>query len=238
MTISKVHAFIISWHGMHENAKLIAQQLLNNVDRLTVVYSDPSEQTDIDFGCEKIKRPNHLFWGDKFKACIENFNSDLILIIHADCEHLNWSLIAQGFQLAMDKYPIIGVWSPLIDYTPYTLEKTRIGKMNDSDHIIVAQTDAIVFGFRKETASRMKPVNYDSNIYGWGIPWLIVTHVFANKKIAIVDKSLKIKHPLTRGYPSTEAAKQMKDFLGQFNTIEIIQYKLLKTYIERKKEIM
>jgi len=235
MTRTKVHAFIISWHGMHENAKLIAQQLLNSVDQLTVIYSDPNEQIDINFGCEKIKRPNHLFWGDKFKTCIENFNSDLILIIHADCEHSNWSLIAQEFLLAMNKYPIIGVWSPLIDHTFYTLEKTSVGKMNDSNHIIVAQTDAIVFGFRNETVSRMKLVNYDSNIYGWGIAYLIVTHVYTNKKIAIVDKSLKIKHPLSRGYPTNDAFGQMQDFLGQFNTNEIIQYKFLKTYIERKK---
>ena len=232
---SNVHAFIISWQGQHESAQLIAQQLFNKVDQLTVVYSDPNEFLEINFGCEKIKRPNHLFWADKFKTCIENFNSDLILFIHADCKHSNWSLIAQEFQVAMTRYPIIGLWSALIDNTYFSLEKTRIGAI-DPSLIIVAQTDAVVFGFRKETVTRMKLANYSFDIYGWGLQWLVAAHVYTNKKIAIVDKSLKIQHAQGSGYPIDVAAKQMQDFFVQFNTNEILQYKFLTSYIEMKKQ--
>lgn len=66
-----LHVMVISWPGQHENAVRIANELAGCAEHVSIVYSDPDPQLEPRAACELIRRPNHLFFGDKFKACVD-----------------------------------------------------------------------------------------------------------------------------------------------------------------------
>ena len=78
--------FIISWSGQHENAYFIAEQIFKKNKNLCIIYSDPDPEFVLDAPCRVVKRPNELFWADKFKACLDTAGSEGMLVIHADCQ--------------------------------------------------------------------------------------------------------------------------------------------------------
>ena len=67
----KLHIFIVSWAGQHNKAILIANHLDGIFDKLTIVYSDPNPDFEFNFNGHLIRRPDSLFWSDKFKTCLD-----------------------------------------------------------------------------------------------------------------------------------------------------------------------
>ena len=121
-----MHLFIISWEGQHEKAISIAKSIFSATNQISIVYSDPNSDLTLDVDCQCIRRPNELFWGDKFKACLDVCNSDLMVVIHADCDCEDWSFLVHKCRSAMDQNPIIAVWAPLIDWTQWNIHRTRL----------------------------------------------------------------------------------------------------------------
>jgi hypothetical protein len=236
--MTSIHTFIISWSGQHLNAEAIARAVHPASDAISMVYSDPDPQFCPNADCRLVRRPNHLFWGDKFQACLEFCTSDILLVIHADCRCDDWSALVFKCREALLAHSNIGVWAPLIDYTPWPLKDTQIGRLRNSNLNIVAATDAIVFAIRKDSCDRMKKAFIAENIYGWGIDWMFTSYNYANKKIAVVDRSIAVTHPRTRGYSWEQGTLQEKRFLEtQLTLIEKIHYKLLWSYvINRQKQ--
>ena len=118
--VKSIHVFIISWKGMHSNASNIASQVGEACNKLTIVYSDPDPHYQFDEKFRTVRRPNDLFWGDKFSACLQVFDEDLMLVIHADCSCSDWRALVVRCHEDMMRRPTIGVWAPLIDWTPYS----------------------------------------------------------------------------------------------------------------------
>ena len=226
-----LHVFIISWEGKHENAISIAKNVRAVTDNVSIVYSDPNPKLVLDVECDLIERQNGLFWGDKFKACLDAWNSDLMLIIHGDCECEDWGCLVQQCQLACSKIPWIGVWAPHIDWALLSIDRTHIAPINGTSLSVVAQTDAIVFCLSRHVGERLRMANYERNIYGWGIDTLAVAHAYATNKIAVVDNSISVKHPRSRGYPVDVAQAQSQEFLRQLTPSEFIQNKLLWSHV-------
>ncbi len=225
------HIFIISWQGQHENAVKIASEVAGDDTRVTIVYSDPDDNLQLPAQCQVLRRPNGLYFGDKFHACLEAFDSELFLLIHADCTSGNWRLLVDRCQQVCEANPAIGVWAPDIDYTGFSLDKTWIANTRNPDLKIVAQTDAIVMGMRPWIVERLKKLNYEKNIYGWGIGWAAVAYAYANRMYAVIDQSARVHHPKPRGYSSGDALRQREEFLQQLGSREFIQVKLLQSHI-------
>ena len=78
--IGGVDIYIISWSGQHDNATAIATELGASFENVTIVYSDPDPAFGIAADCAVMVRPNHLFWADKFRACITSCKSDILLV--------------------------------------------------------------------------------------------------------------------------------------------------------------
>lgn len=232
-----LHIFIVSWAGQHANAARIAESLSGAADRLSIVYSDPDLALIPDAGCESIRRPNELYWGDKFKACLDACDEDLMLVIHADCQCDDWKGMAGKCREAHRKINNLGVWAPLVDWTPFDIANTVIATIDRSPLRVVAQTDAIVFSLSRPVADRMRRADYEKNIYGWGIPWMFVACAFSNNMLAVVDESVPVKHPQGRGYDENAARSQMNEFLQQLSPAELVQYRLLKSHIELNRRI-
>jgi hypothetical protein len=68
-------------------------------------------------------------------------------------------------------------------------------------------------------------------VYGWGVGWLAVACAYANQRYAVVDRSIAVRHPRPRGYPSEDAARQREAFLEQMLPAERIQYLLLRSHM-------
>jgi hypothetical protein len=227
-----INIYIISWKGFHENAMKISERLKNKSANIRIIYSDPDPYFFIDKDFKSIKRPNELFWGDKFEACLSNCDSDFMLIIHADCECDDWENLYERCKSAILSYPVIGVWAPLINWVQIELEKTRIFKIESTSLNIVAQTDAIVFCLSRPIINRLKLARYKENIYGWGIDTMAVNCAYVNNMIAVIDDGVLVSHPKSRGYPTELALPQCNEFLKQLTLNEVIQNKLLWAHIQ------
>jgi hypothetical protein len=228
---ASVQIFIISWKGQHENAELIANQLNSINNQVSIVYSDPNPNFTFETKCRLIKRSNELFWGDKFKACLDHCDSENLLIIHADCECNNWLGLVNNYSKAIKEISNLGVWSPEINFTFFTTELTSLFLINTSSYEIVCYIDGIVFGISKLIQNRMKLANYQDNKFGWCIDRMFASFALSMNKLLIVDKSVKVNHPKLRGYESSEAKKQGNSFLEQLSTSEKIYDKLTQSYI-------
>ena len=229
-----LQVFVISWAGQHDNAVAIADAISSSPHPVAIVYSDPNPQLKLVTTSKVITRSNELFWADKFKGCLEACSSDLMMVIHADCTCKDWSeLVARGYEAA-STMPNGGVWAPIIEGTPWPLERTELVTLNHTPISIVAQTDALVFCITKPLIERMRVANYDQNIHGWGIDWMLVSHAYATGRLAVVDRSVIVKHPYTdRGYKESIAQAQMDEFLGQLTLNEFVQYTLLRSHVNR-----
>ncbi len=227
----KIHAFIISWAGKHTNSIDIAEKIKNQVGKVTIIYSDPDSEISLPSSCETHRVPNDWFWGRKFKACLDLFESDLMLIIQGDVYCNNWDAAIAKCTQSFYCNENIGVYAPVVDYAYFDLNKTFIERLNDSSLSIVALVDGIVFAISKSIVSRLIKLKYDENKYGWGILWAAVSYAYSNGLIAVLDDSVKVSHPESRGYDSETAHLQMVKFLQQLTIDERVHFRLLQSHI-------
>lgn len=232
--MKSLHIFIISWAGQHANAAAIAKAVSKGPHEVTIVYSDDDPEFKPATSCQVLKRPNDLFWADKFKTCIEACTGELMMVIHADCSCKDWwGLVSKGYE-ATSTMPNGGLWAPTIEGTPWPLTRTELVTLNHTPISIVAQTDALVFCITKPLIERMRSANYDKNLYGWGIDWMLISHAYATGRLAVIDRSVVVTHPYAeRGYKDSMAQAQMDEFLGQLTLNEFVQYTLLRSHVNR-----
>lgn len=224
------HIFIISWVGQHEKAIQIANDLSDQHTNISIVYSDPDPELVLNTQFNQIRRPNHLFWADKFQSCLNACEKDLLVVIHADCHCENWCLLVQKMLAVVQKNPRIWVYSPLIEGASYHLGITKIASIQNSLMDIVSDTDGIIFCLTRKVQDRMRRVDYTKNTLGWGISAMFCAFTFASGMLAVVDKSNRAFHPSHRGYDSTDAWRQRMEFLEQLEGFERIQAILLKNH--------
>ncbi len=234
--IEDINIFIISWKGQHESAAVIADELYKSFKNVTIVYSDPDPDFSFTGGYSATVRPNNLFWADKFSTCINQCNTDVMLVIHADCSCENWTGLAQKMRSTLIEWPDIWVLAPLIDGASYELEATRIGLLGSAGLEIVAETDGIIFALRRPVVERMKRADYSKNLYGWGISAMFCAFALQSQKLIVVDKLIKAIHPPTRGYDSTNSWSMRTEFLKQLNRHEKILAFLLRFYVSHRQK--
>jgi hypothetical protein len=230
--MESLSVYIISWAGKHENAIAIAKEVLKIKRDVSIVYSDPDPELIIKAPCQLIIRHDNLFWEDKFQACLDACGDNPILVIHADCECEDWPRLINNCIDANKKFNNIGVWAPKIDGTYFDLSVSKILKIAESNLTISALTDGIVFYLSPEIIRRMRRVEFGTNPLGWGIDLLFCTTSYLMDKLIVIDETIKVFHPKTRGYDGKEAGLLMKKFFDQFSQSERVQCNLLRAYVE------
>lgn len=227
-----MNVFIISWEKHHGKAISIAEKIAKNCKKLSVVYSDPDETINLRGAAKFIKRPNNLFWEDKFKTCLDETGDEGILIIHADCECDNWERLVDECDKSTKLFANIGVWAPQINGTYFDLINSGIAKIPNSKLVLSALTDGIIFYLSPEVVKRMKTAEYGENIFGWGIDLLACSYAHIQNLLVVIDTSIIINHPFSkRGYDSSHAKHLEQKFLKQFSWRERIQCELLTSYV-------
>jgi hypothetical protein len=182
--------FIISWVGQHTNAVSIASEFLLVTNDVTIVFSDPDPELELDSRFQQIKRPNNLFFGDKFKACVDAAADQPILVVHADCSCENWIELLNAYQKTFKEYSALGVWAPRILGTPFDLRFTKIASISGTSLNICANTEAIVFALSAKVVSRMRKFDFSSNIYGWGVATCFLAYAFISGMLVLVDENI------------------------------------------------
>jgi len=222
-----MHIFIISWGTHHDNALYIAEQLKQTSSKISIVYSDINPELRLQTFCNLIQRPNHLYFGDKFQACLNAFQEDLMFIIHADCNCDDWHHIVMTAQSTMFSSPNIGIWAPKIEFSQVNIQSASLFTIYSSPLTVVTQTDLIVACFAKSVVERLKQANYEKNIYGWGIDAMAAAFAYSHNMCAVIDSSMHVKHPSSRAYDDEAAKIQGNEFLKQLNLLEVVQNQML-----------
>jgi len=224
--------FIISWRDQHENANYIVETISKVSEDITIVFSDPDQNFTFNNPFNAIRRPNNLFWEDKFKSCIDASGDRGVLIIHADCFCDNWEFLVKRCKDIIQKNKDIGVWAPEIEGTHCNLSASGIVKIRDSSLVLSALTDGIVFYISPFIINRMRQINYGKNKFGWGIDGLFCSSSHVNNKLVVIDTSIKVFHnSKIRGYDGKLAQSDKNSFLKQFLPRELVEYKLLRAYV-------
>ena len=232
-----LHTFVVSWFGKHRNAEQIVRAVSSTSDYVSVVYSDPDSKSPPQFSCPSIRRSNDLYFGDKFRACIDSCDADIMLLIHADCSCDNWSTIPEHCRRAVGEIPNIGVWVPLIDFNYWGPDRTEIDRIPNSPFSIVAHTDAIVVGLTRRIVARMRKANLERNVYGWGIDPMFNYYTYSIGNIAVVDNSVFVRHPVATDYSWDVATTQQAEFLKQLTRAERTQSHLLDAVVRVRNAI-
>ena len=185
-----------------------------------------------DASYKQMKRPNNLFWEDKFTACLEECGDDGMLVIHADCKCEDWvKLIERCLKVSLSVEKI-GVWAPQIDGTYFSLNVSGIIKIGNTGLVFSALTDGIIFYISPEIVKIMRRIKYGKNIFGWGIDLLFCANAHINDKLVVIDTNVRVFHPIsTRGYDGKLAKQLENQFLAQLTLRERVECKLLTSYV-------
>jgi len=96
-----------------------------------------------------VKVPDSHFFGKKFEFIIKNSARDILLIITADAKYHDWLKLVRDCQLAFEEHPDLGVWSPSVDYSNWTIESYSLGAIKQTTLHRVFQTDSIVWSLSR-----------------------------------------------------------------------------------------
>ncbi len=216
---------------MHDNAVRIAHELMRECRDVSIGYSDPDPDLTLDVRCRLIRRPNELFWEDKFKAALDACGDKPMLVIHADCHCQDWSALASRCTKTHAVMADLGVWAPNIQVTPYGLSVSALMRLKNTDWYISALTDGIIFSLAPSMIDRMRKVTYGSNPLGWGIDLLFCSAAHVGNSVVVIDDAIKVYHPQQTGYDTRIARQSMEVFMKNFTLRERVQCELLRSYV-------
>ncbi len=228
---SSVSVFIISWAGMHEKAIAIANDVLSVTDDVSIVYSDPDPGVVLPATCRSLRRPDDLFWEDKFRTAIDSCAEGPLLIIHADCSCDDWAELVRKCATAHEQLGDLGVWAPWISGTYYEPRFTAISRLEKTDWYLSTLTNGIVFSLAPPIIRRMRQVRYGQNVLGWGIDLLFCASAYVNHLMVVMDSSVRVSHPQQSGYNTEVAMSAMNGFLRQFTLRERLECELLRSFV-------
>lgn len=118
----------------------------------------------------------------------------------------------------------------MINYTGFNLKRTNVIPYQLDQISLVVHTDTIIFAWSKRVVDRLKRTSLKENTYGWGIGWIAASFTYANQGLAVVDSSIKVKHPKSRGYKTHEANQKQNEYLKQL-TLEAFFCRLISSFM-------
>ena len=185
-----------------------------------------------------IRTDNALYWGDKFSNCLQqvalNADTDVMLLIHADCSSEDWAGMVRRCRQKMGAYSTIGLWAPLVEGAGISLELTRAMASDDSLSL-VSYVDGLVFAITRPVIQRLQQYDFSRNKFGWGIDWAICAFAVTNNMLVVVDSSVRATHPPGRGYEASEARDQMVVFCQQMTPQEKVYFVMASSHVKLKR---
>ena len=232
--LTNTHIFIISWPGQHEKAVNISNALAPTQTKITIVYSDPKVSLNPSERVSTIRRPNDLFFGDKFQTCLEACEEPNLFLIHADCSSPDWLALSTRAAEVKDSISSLGVWVPRTSGTDWIKEHTHIARVDRSGLSIVAGTDALVVLLTNPVITRLKQADIRRNKHGYGIDLMWAAFCLSEGLLLLQDDSAVVNHSAGSGYDKREALSYVEDFLSQYSPKETVLFSLIDNYHKLK----
>jgi hypothetical protein len=225
-----VEVVVISWQGMGDSSRRIAAQVcgMPNVS-LRIIYSNAAEAQEDGPGLWQ-QVSNAKYFGLKFAAALADCVSDVLLIIQADALFADWSEIVERCQARFGQRPLLGLWAPRIDYTPWTPERVDIRLVDDQGLTAVAQTDGVVLAISTAAMNRLRELDFGCNNLGWGIDWIAICHCYVHGLEVLREDGQTVIHSPSRGYGWRDAVLQCRNFMRQMNDQEQAMFQVLLRY--------
>ena len=215
-----LHVAIVSWDGMFPAAHKIATALEIVGGPVTTIYSNASGQPETGPG-RWIGVPQSDYFGRKLARVLDSVAPDqAMLLIQADARCDDWPGLVRRCKAVLARDPGIGIWSPKIDNTAFPTMLASLGRRSDDGLIEVMQTDAIVLGMVPSVVDRLRTLDFGANNLGWGVDWAAICAARTHDLVAVSDVSVKVAHPKSRGYETTQAEQGMRAFLDQLTPEE------------------
>jgi hypothetical protein len=98
----------------------------------------------------------------------------------------------------------------------------------------VALVDGIVWALSATVCTRLQSFDYRYNNLGWGMDWAATCFAHSTGMDVLVDDSVHVNHPSSRGYSPDSAEARMERFLEQMNEREKVYHQILRGYLEPK----
>jgi hypothetical protein len=230
----ELEVFIISWKGQTERALAIAEQIKAAVSRVSIVHSEPAE---LLAGTEAvlIGVPEDHYFGRKFSAALSTRQYELAMFITADADHPDWRMVARRCREAFAKGPELGVWSPKVWFSTWSLAKVWIASLAVRPLQAVVMTDSIVWTINSKIAERLSRIDFSRNNYGYAIDSLAAMAAHTSGQVVAMDPGVEIAHPKGSGYSPDEALDQAKEFIQQFSLAEKLVWEALREYMTQRR---
>lgn len=230
----ELEVFIISWAGQTQRSLAIARQLSGAARRVSIVHSEPAALF-AGSDAHLIAVPEDWYFGRKFDAALKVRQCELMMFITADADHPDWSLVALRCQEAFAKIPNLGVWSPKVWFSTWSLAKVWIARLAVRPLQAVVRTDSIVWTINARIADRLSCIDFSQNNYGHGIDTLAAMAAQTSGQVVAMDPGLEIAHPKGAGYSPDEALEQAKGFIQQFTLAEQLVWEAMREYMTLRR---
>jgi len=150
LSVNDLSIYLISWPGVHDDARQILKKLNDYHSCVTVIYSETNDD-DVEFDVTSIKTSSNFLWEKKFHTVLNLCSTKVCLFIHSDCTCDDWSGLVDRCLESHSNYRDIGVWAPLISGTPFKLQRTSLGNshVGDENLISVVNCDGIIFSLNE-----------------------------------------------------------------------------------------
>jgi len=229
----RIHAFVISWSGQAENASAIEASVAGEVERLTVIHSD--EHDEAPLGARWRRVPNDWFYGRKFRQSLADFDGEVMLQITADAACADWPRLVRRCREGYRAIDRLGLWAPKVDHTYWTLDRTGVGRLGDSEICFVTMVDSIVWALSADVLERLRGLDYEVNNLGWGIERLAALHCHVTGRLVALDEGVEVRHPPGTGYSAEEATAQYQVFARQITLAERLHDIVMQEFMDRPR---
>lgn len=230
--VPTLHAAVISWPRTAQTSRAIAAALQPQIDRLTVVYSNPQRARESGCG-DWVQVPDHVYFGGKFLCAAQRGREDVLLLIHADAQCGDWGALARRCRAVLGRGGV-GVWAPAVSHTHWVDALVELRRDVGSELAEVAQTDCVVFALARPVVDRLLELDYARNNLGWGIDWAAICHSHVRGLQVLRDHAVGVQHLPGRGYETGPAMVQMRAFLAQLTPAEQLAYRRLAGGIDAR----
>jgi hypothetical protein len=222
-TPTNIETHVISWPGQENDAESIAIQLRQAGHRSQVIHAISGKNGNgLPAGWALVEGAGY---GRIMAKSLEISNSEVLLHIHADCSAENWSEVVDRCARLFSEHSSLGVWSPLVDWSSWTLSRTKLGPGPVEGTHSVTTVDGIVWAFNSTVRQRLRALDYSSNPTGWGVD--IAASSIAHKLSleVVMDDSVVVLHPRGSGYNHDEAGVEADKFSAQLDGEELEIYR-------------
>lgn len=225
-----VQAYIDSWNGRHQEARVIADALSKECF-VTVVHTEPDEHSWPQRGPARwLAVPDDHYFGLKLKRALDEFSGDVFMHVMTDVTCEDWPALVRRCRQVFEQIPELGIWTPQVTgrESPWDFAKTTLHAWPEMGLYLTTQTDQLVWAMHRDVANRMRQLDFSKTNLGWGCDLAAATYCHTHHRLVAQDMNVAIFHDHGTRYSWDKAGEEMWAFLAQLSMPEKMSYEMVR----------